>query len=76
MRADIKASPGKELGMVFRMEGDLGIKQWGGSVTWACKGLEWKDPEESGMEESGERSMELGRSPEGIQDGNGGQRVT
>lgn len=42
MRADIKASPGKELGMIFCMEGDLGIKQWGGSVTWACKGLKWK----------------------------------
>lgn len=63
MRADIKASPGKELGTVFLMGETVWIKQWAGSVTWACKGLEWEDPEESGTEESGEWPMQLGRSP-------------
>ena len=56
MRDDIKVSPGKELGTVFRMGETVWIKQWAGSVTWACKGLEWGDPEEGGTEESrGER---------------------
>lgn len=80
MRADIKASPGKELGTVFLMGETVWIKQWAGSVTWACKGLEWEDPEESGTEESrGERRVAHAaweesclRSSQGSQDGNEG----